>query len=195
MEDILLSFSSRSLNMASRGCYSDVIPLQQPRLWIVLMCLHFYHSLSFLFWEFTPTSNISSHPWQMRKAPVVGGVKDVPGSQDIKIKWNLDCSWNLCSVTQLVPKGDRIWHSRAATCDLRANGFEWWRSKLKMELGCGPNGAWSVLSSPGPFTQTAVCIQLGLHFVSGCRCRPPPVHTWFWPWQKEHLDVLTQADW
>lgn len=40
-----------------------------------------------------------------------------------------------------------------------------------METGRGPNRAWSGLSSsPSLFTHAGVCGQLGLHFVSGCRC-------------------------
>lgn len=88
-----------------------------------------------------------------------------------------------------------------------------------MEIGCRTNRAWSIRSSShSPAFWLMVWGQLGLHFVSflvagatslrglqvpdGYKINPHLlllhllhllflVRLWSWPWQKEHLDVLT----
>ena len=100
---------------------------------------------------------------------------------------------------------------QSGSCEFGANDSGWWSSELKMEMGCGPNRAWSILSSsPGLLTHTGVgpagtpfcvfpgciprhCRGGGSKCLMGTKSTPSLVHhhllssvqLWFWPWQKK----------
>ena len=104
---------------------------------------------------------------------------------------------------------------QSGSCEFAVNDSGWWSSELKMEMGCGPNRAWSILSSsPGLLTHTGVgpagtpfCAFPGCiprhHVPDGYKINPhpppPPPPPLLCPAliltltkRKEHLDVLAE---